>query len=88
VRSFGADNSDRIRGLYLDEVVFDEYCLPPRNFTEVVRPALSDRQGVAWFLGTPAGKTQSYDVIQQPGGSPRVSAGLTDGARRWRQRKA
>jgi len=70
VRAFGADDSDGCRGLYLDEVVFDEYCLyPPRIFTGVVRPVLSDRQGWAWFLGTPAGKTQSYDVIQQAGAS-------------------
>ena len=71
MRSFGADNSGSIRSLYFDEVVFDEYCLypPPRIFTGVVRPALSDRQGWAWFLGTPASRTQSYDVIQQAGGS-------------------
>lgn len=66
VRLFGADNPDSLRGLYFDGVVFDEYGLqPPRIFTEVVRPALSDRQGWAWFLGTPAGKNQFYDVIQQ-----------------------
>src|SRR6185436_2504156 len=66
VRLFGADNPDSLRGLYFDGVVFDEYGLqPPRIFTEVVRPALSDRQGWAWFLSTPAGKNQFYDVIQQ-----------------------
>jgi hypothetical protein len=66
VRLFGADNPDSLRGLYFDGVVFDEYGLqPPRIFTEVIRPALSDRQGWAWFLGTPAGKNQFYDVTQQ-----------------------
>jgi phage terminase large subunit len=66
VRLFGADNPDSLRGLYFDGVVFDEYGLqPPRIFTEVIRPALSDRQGWALFLGTPAGKNQFYDVIQQ-----------------------
>lgn len=66
VRLFGADNPDSLRGMYFDGVVFDEYGLqPPRIFTEVIRPALSDRQGWALFLGTPAGKNQFYDVIQQ-----------------------
>ena len=66
VRLFGADNPDSLRGLYFDGVVLDEYGLmPPRIFSEVQRPALSDRQGWALFMGTPAGKNQFYDVIQQ-----------------------
>jgi hypothetical protein len=66
VRLFGSDNPDSLRGLYFDGVVLDEYGLmPPRIFSEVLRPALSDRQGWALFLGTPAGKNQFYDVIQQ-----------------------
>lgn len=66
VRIFGADNPDSLRGLYFDGVVLDEYGLmPPRIFSEVLRPSLSDRQGWALFLGTPAGKNQFYDVIQQ-----------------------
>src|SRR5690606_4949292 len=43
---------------------------PPRIFTEVIRPALSDRKGWALFLGTPAGKNQFYDVIQQAKSDP------------------
>jgi hypothetical protein len=71
VRLFGADNPDSLRGLYFDGVVFDEYGLqPPRIFTEVIRPALSDREGWALFLGTPAGKNQFYDVIQQAKSDP------------------
>ncbi|HMF11592.1 MAG TPA: terminase family protein, partial [Gemmataceae bacterium] len=66
VRLFGADNPDALRGLYFDGIVLDEYGLmPPRIYTEVLRPALSDRQGWALFLGTPAGKNQFYDVVQQ-----------------------
>src|SRR5678816_3195957 len=66
VRLFGADNPDSLRGQYFDGVVFDEFGLqPPKIFSEVIRPALSDRQGWALFLGTPAGKNQFYDVIQQ-----------------------
>ena len=65
VRIFGADNPDSLRGLYFDGVVLDEYGLmPPRIFTEVIRPTLSDREGWALFLGTPNGKNQFYDVVQ------------------------
>ena len=66
VRIYGADNPDSLRGLYFDGVVFDEFGLmPPKIFSEVVRPALSDRLGWAVFLGTPAGKNQFYEVAQQ-----------------------
>lgn len=65
-RMFGADNPDALRGLYFDGVVLDEFGLmPPGIFSEVVRPALSDRQGWALFLGTPNGKNQFYNVVQQ-----------------------
>jgi phage terminase large subunit len=65
-RIFGADNPDSLRGQYFDDVVFDEYGLmPPKIFSEVVRPALSDREGGALFLGTPNGKNQFYDAKQR-----------------------
>lgn len=71
VRLYGADNPDSLRGLYFDDVVFDEYGLQaPKIFTEVIRPALSDRQGGALFLGTPAGKNQFYDIVQQAQADP------------------
>lgn len=71
VRLFGADNPDSLRGLYFDGVVLDEFGLmPPRIFSEVVRPALSDRQGWALFLGTPAGKNQFYQIVQQAKADP------------------
>lgn len=64
VRLFGADNPDSLRGLYFDGVVFDEYGLmPPKIFSEVVRPLLSDRGGWALFMGTPNGRNQFYRVI-------------------------
>lgn len=66
VRIYGADNPDSLRGLYFDGAVLDEFGLmPPRVFSEVVRPALSDRLGWAMFAGTPAGKNQFFDVAQQ-----------------------
>ncbi len=64
VRLFGADNPQSLRGFYFDGVVHDEFPLqPPNIFSEVVRPAISDRQGWALFMGTPSGKDQFYRLI-------------------------
>lgn len=65
VTILGADNPDSMRGIYSDGAVFDEYGLMPANvFTEVMRPAFSDRGGWAAFFGTPNGKNQFYDIWQ------------------------
>jgi phage terminase large subunit len=46
VRLYGAENYDRMRGIYLDGAILDEYGdMDPRVWPEVIRPALSDRQG-------------------------------------------
>lgn len=59
----GADNPDSLRGVGLDLVVFDEYAdIDPRAWTEVIRPALADRQGDALFLGTPRGYNHFYEL--------------------------
>ena len=59
----GADNPDRLRGLYLDGVVLDEYAdMKHRIFAEVIRPALADRNGWAVFIGTPKGENAFFDV--------------------------
>ena len=51
-----ADNYDSMRGLGLDFVVFDEFAdIAKETWTEVIRPALSDREGHAMFIGTPKG---------------------------------
>lgn len=56
IRLYGSDNYDRMRGIYLDGVVLDEYGdQDPRAWPEVIRPALSDRKGRATFIGTPKG---------------------------------
>ena len=69
VRIYGADNPDALRGIYLDGGVLDEYGLmAPNVFSEVIRPLLTDRQGWAMFIGTPNGKNQFYDVVQQARG--------------------
>ena len=61
IRLFGADNPDSLRGLYHDSVVLDEVAqMSPRLWSEVIRPALSDRltaehEPRAIFIGTPQG---------------------------------
>ena len=61
-----AENPDSLRGIYLDLCVFDEFGMQnPRVWGEVVRPALSDRQGGAVFLGTPAGHNHFFDLLEQ-----------------------
>ena len=60
-----AENPDALRGIYLDECVFDEFGMQnPRVWGEVVRPALSDREGSACFLGTPAGHNHFFDLLE------------------------
>lgn len=57
IRIYGADNPDRLRGIYLDGAVLDEFGdMDPTVWTQVIRPALSDRKGWAIFIGTPKGK--------------------------------
>jgi phage terminase large subunit len=63
VRLYGADNPDRLRGIYLDGVVLDEYGdMDPRVWTSVLRPALADRGGWAVFIGTPKGRNHFADA--------------------------
>src|SRR5690606_12599387 len=62
VRLYGAENYDRLRGVYFDGVIMDEYAdMDPRVWPEVVRPALSDRKGHATFIGTPKGRNGFYE---------------------------
>lgn len=61
----GADNPDAHRGIYLDGVVLDEYAqMHPLIWSEVIRPALSDRMGFCIFIGTPKGRNNFYDIYQ------------------------
>lgn len=71
VQLFGCEDPDRLRGTYLDGCVLDEYALMPVGaFSEVIRPALSDRQGWAMFIGTPKGHNAFYDLYQTVKDSP------------------
>ena len=59
----GADNYDSLRGDGLDFLILDEYASIARQaWTEVLRPALADRQGRALFIGTPRGYNHFYDL--------------------------
>jgi len=62
----GAENSDGLRGIYLDGCVIDEYAnVEGKLFAEIIRPALSDRKGYCVFIGTPAGMNNNfYDLYQ------------------------
>ena len=59
----GAENPGTLKGLYLDGIVLDEFAeMNPVVWSEVVRPALSDREGWAIFTGTVKGRNHFYDV--------------------------
>lgn len=62
-RLYGADNYDRMRGTYNDDVTVDEPAqMDPRAWPEVIRPTLSDYNGGATFIGTPQGRDWFYKV--------------------------
>ncbi len=71
IRLFGADDPDSFRGLYMDGVVLDEYGdMKPRVYTEVISPALADRQGWVVFIGTPKGHNNFYQVREKARSDP------------------
>jgi len=73
----GADNADNLRGQYFDGIVIDEPGnMKPSEFTEIIRPALSDREGWAVFIGTPNGKNEFWDYNELARKAPK---GIYDG---------
>jgi phage terminase large subunit len=71
VRLYGADNYNRMRGIYLDGVVLDEPAdFHPAAWPEVIRPRLSDRKGWAAFIGTPKGRNDFYDIREESRKNP------------------
>ena len=81
IRLYGTDNAQALRGLYLDDLVLDEPADMPREvWSQILRPALADRQGRALFCGTPKGcDNLLYDVWQLAG-----SLGAAEGWSRFR----
>jgi phage terminase large subunit len=56
IRLYGADNAERMRGLYFDGIVIDEaQSIRKTVLTTVILPALADRQGWLDCSGTPKG---------------------------------
>lgn len=58
IRLYGAESAERLRGLYFDGIVADEsQDIPPYVLTQIIYPALADRQGWLDLSGTPKGWT-------------------------------
>lgn len=56
IRLYGAENAERLRGLYFDGIATDEaQDIAPSVYTQIIMPALSDRKGWLDLSGTPKG---------------------------------
>lgn len=59
------ENYASIKGIYLDDVVLDEYGeMDPSVWSEAVRPTLNDRRGCAIFIGTPKGRNNFHKLYE------------------------
>lgn len=66
VMLLGAENPGTIRGIYLDWVILDEFAeMDSIIWSQVIRPALADRNGGAIFISTPKGQNGFFDIFQQ-----------------------
>ena len=64
IQLLGCERPDSLRGLYIDGVVLDEVAqMPPRLWTEIIRPALSDRNGFMIAIGTPQGHNSFHQLF-------------------------
>lgn len=71
VRLYGADNYERMRGIYFDGLVLDEFGdMDPRAWQEVLRPSLADRAGWAVFMGSPKGLNHFADLWEHAHADP------------------
>src|SRR3990167_2029950 len=62
----GADDPNALRGVGLNGVILDEFAdMKAIAFDEVIRPALTDKKGWCWFIGTPRGFNHFYDVFNK-----------------------
>ena len=77
IRLFGADNPDAMRGLYFDGVILDEVAdMKPEVWGAIIRPALSDRNGWACFIGTPKGMNLFYELYTLGLNNPQWSSAM------------
>ena len=59
----GADNRDSLRGVSLSSAVLDEFAFMAQEvWSEVIRPATSDRQAPVMFITSPAGWNWARDL--------------------------
>jgi len=71
IRLTGREKGDSLRGVGLQAMVLDEFCVSEgndkgyRTWTEVLRPMLADREGPAVFISTPKGFNWGYDLYQR-----------------------
>ena len=62
---YGSDNPDAARGIYLDDVVLDEYAqMSPKMWSEIPKSQLVIT-GTASFIGTPKGKNNFFDIYER-----------------------
>lgn len=72
VKLYGADNYERMRGIYNDGIIIDEPAqIDPRAWPEVILPTLADRGGWATFIGTPKGRDWFYRIDRTESGELR-----------------
>ena len=67
IRLYGGSLAfERMRGLYFDGIILDEYAmLHPQAFSSVVRPALADYRGFAVVSGTASGLDHFFELKQR-----------------------
>lgn len=71
IRLYSGESYERMRGLYLDGVVIDEYAdIDPAAWHSVIRPCLSDYNGWATFIGTPKGRNAFWRLWNDACGNP------------------
>lgn len=71
IQLYGSDNPDSLRGQYFDGVILDEIGdQNPKIWTEILRPALSDRMGWCLFIGTPKGQNHFKDLRDRAEDTP------------------
>ena len=62
----GAESADSLRGVSLSALIIDEAAYVKQEAWDMVlRPALSDQGGPAWFITTPAGLNWFHDLWEQ-----------------------
>jgi hypothetical protein len=78
----GAQDYHYLRGRYLDGIVLDEYAfMSPEAWSQVIRPALVDREGFAIFIGTPLGRNHFHALYEKARERPEFLTALWPASR-------